>query len=227
MKKFYFGISVGIILILVCYLLMKQTIPVMNNENNQEKKIIVIDAGHGGFDPGKVGIHNEQEKEINLKIALKLKKVLEKNNFKVIMTREDDRGLYKEGDSNRKRTDMQKRVEIVNTSGAMLAISIHQNSYPEESIKGAQVFYHGASEESKKIAGKIQEKIKETINDGNKRMEKANESYYMLKKTNCPIVIVECGFLSNGVEAQLLTDEAYQEKMACAIQLGIEAYFGK
>lgn len=224
MKKYYYGIGGILLLLVIGFLTINQVIPVMQKEKKVEKKVIVIDAGHGGFDPGKVGIHNELEKDINLEIALKLKKILEKNNFKVIMTREEDKGLYQEGDSNKKRTDMRKRVEIVNSSGAVLAISIHQNSYPQESVKGAQVFYHGESEEGKKLAGLVQQKIKETINDGNHRVEKANGSYYMLKKTECPIIIVECGFLSNSVEAQLLTQEAYQEKMACAIQLGISAF---
>lgn len=224
MKKYYYGIGGILLLLVIGFLTINQVIPVMQKEKKEEKKVIVIDAGHGGFDPGKVGIHNELEKDINLEIALKLKKILEKNNFRVIMTRKEDKGLYQEGDSNKKRTDMRKRVEIVNSSGAVLAISIHQNSYPQESVKGAQVFYHGESEEGKKLAGLVQQKIKETINDGNHRVEKANESYYMLKKTECPIIIVECGFLSNSVEAQLLTQEAYQEKMACAIQLGISSY---
>lgn len=231
MKKRYYGVIIFVILGILLFFVINQASPVMKNlkednkENNKEDKVIVIDPGHGGRDPGKVGVHNELEKDINLQIALKLKKLLEKNNFKVIMTREEDKGLYNEGDSNKKRTDMQKRVEIVNESGADLAISIHQNSYPQESVKGAQVFYHNSSEEGKKLANIVQEKIKETIADGTNRIEKSNESYYMLKKTECPIIIVECGFLSNAMEAQLLSQETYQEKMACAIQLGVLAYF--
>lgn len=190
----------------------------------KEKGIIVIDPGHGGFDPGKVGINGVNEKEINLKIGLKVKELFESNGYQVIMTRETDAGLYEDGESNKKRADMRKRVEMVNESGANVAVSIHQNSFQQESSRGAQVFYHGQSQEGKKLAEILQEQIKETIGDGNHRVAKANDSYYMLKNTQCPLVIVECGFLSNYEEAQLLCQEDYQDKMAKAIYLGIEKY---
>ena len=200
--------------------------------NEQEKNTaplipkctIIIDAGHGGFDPGKVGTNNAREKDINLVIAKKLQALLEQNDITVIMTREDDNGLYQESDSNKKNADLKKRVEIINSSDAVIAVSIHQNSFPEESQKGAQVFYHQKSPEGKILAEIIQEQIKETIGDGNHRVAKSNDSYYMLKKTECPLVIVECGFLSNRKEAELLVDDTYQDKMAWAIHLGIMNY---
>jgi N-acetylmuramoyl-L-alanine amidase len=186
---------------------------------------VVIDAGHGGFDPGKVGINKALEKDINLSIALKLKNYLEENNIKVIMTREDGKGLYQASDKDKKRVDMSKRVSIINSSNPNIAISIHQNSYSQESIKGAQVFYHANSEEGKILAEILQERIKKTINDGNHRLAKSNSSYYLLRHTECPLVIVECGFLSNRKEANLLIDEQYQDKMAQAICLGVLEYF--
>lgn len=200
------------------------------NEKEQNPEIlipkctIIIDAGHGGFDPGKVGVNNALEKEINLAIALKLKTLLEQNDVQVIMTRETDAGLYQESDSNKKNADLKKRVEIINSSDAVIAVSIHQNSFPQESSSGAQVFYHGKSLEGKVLSEIIQEQIKETIGDGNHRVAKSNESYYMLKKTEIPLVIVECGFLSNWKESELLVDDAYQSKMAWAIHLGIMNY---
>ena len=197
-------------------------------EQNPERLIpkctIVIDAGHGGFDPGKVGVNNALEKEINLAIAVKLKTLLEQNDVQVIMTRETDEGLYQESDSNKKNADLKKRVEIINSSDAVIAVSIHQNSFPQESSKGAQVFYHSKSQEGKILSEIIQEQIKESIGDGNHRVAKSNESYYMLKKTEIPLVIVECGFLSNWKEAELLVDDTYQAKMAWAIHLGIMNY---
>jgi N-acetylmuramoyl-L-alanine amidase len=112
----------------------------------QDKKItIVLDAGHGGRDPGKVGINGAEEKKINLSIALKLKELLDQNDINVILTREDDNGLYSENDRNRKQADMRKRVEIINNSDAVAVISIHQNSFPQEDQKGAQVFYYSHS----------------------------------------------------------------------------------
>jgi N-acetylmuramoyl-L-alanine amidase len=204
-------------------------VSVMHHKAKLEKgkTVIVLDAGHGGFDPGKIGINGAHESEINLSIVKKLKVLLEQNGFEVILTRKDDKGLYEEGDSNKKRTDMKKRVDIINGSGVNLAVSIHQNSFEQASSKGAQVFYHEKSLEGKELAEIIQKQIKDTIGDKNHRVPKSNENYYMLKKSICPLVIVECGFLSNPEEAQLLCTDAYQEKMAWAIHLGIIQYLNK
>jgi len=188
---------------------------------DSENVIIAIDAGHGGLDPGKIGVNKALEKDINLKIAMKLKYLLEEKNIKVVMTREEDMGLYNKTDRDWKRADMRNRVSIINSSNALFAVSIHQNSFSQESSRGAQVFYHQNSQNGKIIAETIQERIKQEIKDGNHRLAKANRSYYMLRYTRCPLVIVECGFLSNWREANLLNDDAYQDKMAEAICLGI------
>lgn len=198
-----------------------QAIPTQKEHANT----IIIDPGHGGFDPGKVGIDETiLEKDINLSISHILKKQLEKAGYHVIMTRTKDEGLYNEGDSNKKITDMRKRVETINESNALLAVSIHQNSFTQASSKGAQVFYHSQSEEGKILAETIQEQIKTELQDDNRRAAKSNNTYYMLKKTTCPIVIVECGFLSNPEEATLLTTKSYQKKMAKGICNGILSY---
>ncbi len=106
----------------------------------------------------------------------------------------------------------------------MLTISIHQNSYPEEYVHGAQVFYYETSVEGKKLAETIQKRLIEDIDPQNTRQVKANDSYYLLKKTATPIVIVECGFLSNQAEADKLCDQLYQEKLAWSIHLGVLQY---
>lgn len=189
---------------------------------------IVIDPGHGGFDggydPSGNGISSPKEKEINLSIALKLKKKLEDEGFEVIMTREDDKALCEDSDSNKKRTDMRNRVELINGSGANLVVSIHQNSFPQKSSKGAQVFYYKTSEEGKRMAEIMQNCLREDLWPENNRQPKADSSYYMLKKSVCPIIIVECGFLSNPEEAALLNDEKYQDKTASSICRGIKEY---
>lgn len=189
-----------------------------------EKRCIVIDVGHGGFDPGKVGITGCYEKDINLKIAEKLKVFLEMENIEVVLTREDDSGLYSETDSNKKTTDMRNRVGLIEEVNPVLAVSIHQNSYSDESIKGAQTFYYSGSEESEELAGIIQARLVNTLDKENHRKEKSNDSYYLLKNTSCPIVIVECGFLSNTEECKLLETDYYQEKVAWAIYIGIMQY---
>lgn len=188
-----------------------------------EKIRIVIDAGHGGADPGKVGINGALEKDVNLEIAKKLKVFLESADYEVLMTREDENGLYDEGASNKKVQDMKRRIELIEQVDPLLVVSIHQNSYHEEGVKGAQVFYYTSGEKSKQLAGLIQERLK-MLDEKNTRVEKGNDSYYLLKKTGKPIVIVECGFLSNYEEAEKLITPLYQEKLAFQIHMGIEKY---
>lgn len=182
---------------------------------------IVIDAGHGGDDPGKIGINKEKEKDINLKIAKELQKLLEEEGIKVVMTRTDDAGLYQQSSNNKKVEDMRKRCEIITEAKPVFTVSIHQNSYPQESVSGAQVFYYGQSQEGKKLAETLQKTLVEQLDPKNHRQAKANESYYLLKKTPSPTVIVECGFLSNYKEAELLKTEEYQKKVAEAVKTGI------
>jgi N-acetylmuramoyl-L-alanine amidase len=185
---------------------------------------VVIDAGHGGMDPGKVGINGALEKDINLKIAMEVKTLLEKNDICVIMTRDEDKGLYDEGAGNKKVQDMKRRIALIEEAEPVLTVSIHQNSYPEEYVHGAQVFYYNGSAEGSKLAERIQERLVCTIDPENTRQIKGNDTYYLLKKTQSPIVIVECGFLSNTAEAEKLCSEYYQEKLAWAIHIGILQY---
>lgn len=188
------------------------------------KPCVVIDAGHGGADPGKVGVDGSLEKDINLQIAHKLAGFLRAADVEVALTRQDDAGLYDENVSNKKVQDMKNRVAIIEEKKPALTVSIHQNSYHEEYVHGAQVFYFEGSEESKELAERIQQELTRQIDPDNARQAKANNSYYLLKKTSSPIVIVECGFLSNYEEAQKLSEGHYQERTAWAIHLAVMAY---
>lgn len=192
-----------------------------------EHACIVLDAGHGGFDPGKIGIGGQKEADINLAIALKVRKYLEANGVKVVMTREDEAGLYEENAENKKVQDMKKRIAIMESADALATVSIHQNSYGEEYVNGAQVFYHADSKMGEELASVLQESLRERLNPQNHRQIKANDSYYLLKKTTVPTVIVECGFLSNYKEASLLETEEYQDKVAWAIHIGILQFINK
>ncbi len=196
----------------------------VGEQAKERNPCVVIDAGHGGSDPGKVGINGALEKDINLNVALLVKQFLEANDVEVVLTRETEEGLYDENASNKKVQDMKRRVSIIEQTDPTLTVSIHQNSYPEEYVHGAQVFYYDTSVEGKELAELIQERLVEDIDPLNHRQVKANDSYYLLKKTASPIVIVECGFLSNSEEAAKLCDPLYQEKLAWAIHLGILQY---
>lgn len=182
---------------------------------------VVVDAGHGGKDPGKVGINGELEKDINLEIAFELQKQLEALGIQVLLTRTDDNGLYQESDTNKKAADMKKRCEFIAAGSADIVVSVHQNSFTDSSVNGTQVFYYTHSEKGKKLASCIREQIISNTGEDNDRPIKSDDSYYMLINTPCPTVIVECGFLSNPTEAEKLCDSAYQQKLAKAISLGV------
>ena len=182
------------------------------------EQTVVLDSGHGGSDSGKVGINGAKEKEINLLIAKEIRRLLEKEKIEVIMVREKDEELGKS-----KVEDLKYRVSLMNEKKPSLAVSIHQNSYHEENVFGAQVFYYKTSTEGEKAAAVIQEALQE-VNPENTKKIKANDTYYLLKKTEVPTVIVECGFLSNYAEAEKLVSEDYQKKLAEAVTKGILQY---
>ena len=192
-------------------------------QENVRRNLVVLDPGHGGRDPGKVGAQGEQEKDINLAISLKVKERLEKDGMEVVMTREKDVMLADEDASNKKLEDLNNRISIINERQPAVAVSIHQNSYSDASVKGAQVFYFTHSDKGKQAAEAMQKELLE-FDQENTRKIKANDTYYLLKKTEVPTVIVECGFLSCPEEEALLTDEAYQKKLAEAIAKGIESW---
>ena len=195
-----------------------------NTAENTGGVTVVIDAGHGGNDPGKVGVNGALEKDINLAIALKLEKDLTEQGINVVMTRTEDKGLYEEGDSNKKVRDMKNRLAIIEGARPVITVSIHQNSYPDASVSGVQVFYYKNSEKSKAAAEIMQEQMISTLKPKKERVAKDKSSYYLLKKTSVPIIIVECAFMSNPTEAELLTTEEYQEKVAWAVYMGIMQY---
>lgn len=186
-----------------------------------ENRIVVIDPGHGAADSGKVGIDGSLEKDINLAISLMVQTFLEQADVTVVMTREDDQGLYPTTGDNKKVQDLKNRVELINESDAELTVSIHQNSYTDASIEGVQVFYYTGSIEGERAAEIMQEQLITTLNPNKIREAKSNNSYYLLTETSTPIIIVECGFLSNYEEAEKLNDPLYQEKVAWGISLGI------
>lgn len=208
-----------------------------SQSNNQENKLvnsvfdgkmIVIDPGHGGKDPGKVAVNDAKEKDINLAVAIKLRKILMDENCQVVMTREGEEVLHNTEKFSKIR-DLNRRCEIINTAfeknDECIMISIHQNSFTTESVHGAQCFYYQRSEDSRQLADCIQNVLNEKINKNNLKKSKPNDSYYLLINSRCPGIIVECGFLSNREEAARLITDRYQEEIAEMIRDGLIRYF--
>lgn len=191
---------------------------------DNDKPCIVLDAGHGGADPGKVGCNDVLEKDLNLAIVYKLKTLFENKGFRVVLTRTDDKVLADSDSKNVKVEDLHNRVALITETMPVMTICIHQNSFPDSSVSGPQVFFFDQSPEGEQIAAIIQNSLNTILDPPKPRVSKSNNDYYILKKTPTPTVIVECGFLSNEAEAALLTDESYQEKLARAIYLGACEY---
>lgn len=186
--------------------------------------IILIDPGHGGFDPGKVSPEGIKEKDINLAISLKLRDRLNDMGFCAYLTRESDISLNSADSGSKKTSDLRNRTNMASQLNADLYISIHQNSYSAEYVHGAQVFYYSTSSTGKSLAESIQQHIIDEADPDNTRMAKGNADYMVLKDSPCTSVIVECGFLSNNNECQKLCDDEYQNKIANAIANAIKEW---
>ena len=226
-KEKAFSLTVGVLLAVSMIYVARSAADFVSTTGTaeaQEQICVVIDAGHGGDDPGKIGINQVLEKDINLSIARKVQQYLEAQGVQVVMTREDENGLYDSDASNKKAQDMKRRVALIEETKPVITVSIHQNSYPEEYVHGAQVFYYDGSKKGQQLADLLQKQLIEKLDPENHRQIKPNDSYYLLKKTDMPIVIVECGFLSNRDEAELLSTEEYQDRVAWAIHMGVMQY---
>jgi len=185
---------------------------------------IVLDAGHGARDNGCSGINTGiYEKTINLEITQKLETSLKDFGFKVILTRQDDTPLYQEFAENYKLSDMEKRIEIINSTKPDFVISIHCNSYPNTHQRGAQAFYQENNNLSKNLATAVQECLISQIDTA--RREANYGDYYILNQSACPAVLIECGYLTNPEDEILLTTDDYQNKIAYSITCGIMKYF--
>lgn len=206
-----------IVAVFIALLMIK--VPVMAEEVS--KGIVLIDAGHGGIDGGAQSKNGTIEKDINLQISKRLKEKLEKEGYKVYMTREEDKEL-----SPKKVKDLEARCKMKIETKCDIFISIHQNKFNSEKCFGAQVWY-ASNEKSMKLAKYVQGSLKEVVKDNNKRLEKAaKEQYKILRdKYDGACLIVECGFLSNNEEEQRLKSESHQNQIVEGITIGINKYF--
>lgn len=195
-----------------------------NSTNFSNGKTIVIDAGHGGRDGGSVGINGTIEKEINLKYALLLKNKLELIGYKIILTRKNDDGLYNIFSTNKKQSDMQARYKIIQQANPNLVISLHMNSFPTSSARGATTYYRKDDTASAKCANLIQQSLHTYCKAKNKTAKVGD--YFMLNCSYYTSVLVECGFLSNPEEEKLLNTPTYQECLISSVSKGIVLYLG-
>lgn len=185
---------------------------------------IVIDAGHGGKDGGAVGKQTEvTESYLNLQYALTLKKICLQFGFNVVMTRSDMSGLYSPLAKNKKKSEMEKRKQIIEKSKADFVVSIHMNSFPNSEARGSQVFYDEDSEGGHALAQAVQESLYKNI-DYSKKTPKVAD-YYILKCSDVPSVLIECGFLSNSDEEILLQKNDYMQNFCYSVFCGILMYF--
>lgn len=233
LKKYGMEILMACLLLVSFFFLSREAAQVagtMSSNTGNKKyqsenlRTILVDVGHGGADPGMIGVGGLEEKGINLEIALKVRDVLEKKGFTVIMTREQDEGLYDQDSRNQKAQDMQRRIALIRECKPVLCVSIHQNSYQDSAVYGPQVFYYEDSLQGKKMAELIQTELNTRLEVKRPREAKGNKTYYLLKRSESVLNIVECGFLTNPQEAELLQTEEYQQKVAEAVAEGICTY---
>ena len=189
---------------------------------------VILDAGHGYPDGGAVSTNGIIESEINLKIVQKLQNFLEASNCTVILTRSDENGIYKDSNFSireKKISDMRNRANIANNSNAEIFVSIHMNKLPQAQYSGWQSFYKNEDEQSKFLAKCIQNNLNNFIDKNNHRQIQSINNIFLTKNVKIPLVIIECGFLSNTAEANLLNTEKYQDLLAWSIYTGILDYF--
>lgn len=217
----------ALIILIICGLLHNRedsqpvsALPVAN-------KVVVLDAGHGGFDAG-ASDNGVIEKEVNLDVTLRLKEYLEQGGCTVILTRAEDVSTAREGakGTSAKKDDLMQRKNLADSSGGDIFVSIHMNKFNQAQYKGAQVFYSEKPEEGKMLGEEIEQALKDVLKDGNQRVaKKIDGGVFIMKNTTIPSVIVECGFLSNPQEAELLKTDEYRQKLAWGIYIGIMKYF--
>ena len=191
---------------------------------DNDKIIVVLDAGHGGVDGGVNGVlTGVKESELNLKVVKKIERYLISAGFKVVLTRSSDAGLYGVATKNRKKKDMQKRKEIIENANPTLVVSIHMNKYSLQSRRGAQVFYKKGDENCRALAAKIQNALND-MPSSTRDCSILTGDYFVLNCNNFPSVLIECGFLSNPEDEALLISETYQDELSYTIFKGIVEY---
>ena len=209
----------------------KASAVVYTNAQAEKKHVVLIDAGHGGIDPGAIGADGTVEKDINLGISQKLQAVLTLYGFETEMTRTGDFLISDDTAATirqKKTSDLKKRLKMLEESDADMLISIHQNKYSVSKYSGAQVFYSKGNASSRELALILQNEIKSRLqNDNTRQIKPSGSEIYLLYKATKPAVMVECGFMSNQNELEKLKSEGYQNEMAMSVFSGIVKYLNE
>lgn len=193
----------------------------------KEKPVIVVDAGHGGADGGVTGKRTGvKESDLNLKVAKLLGEYLKSGGYTVIYTRHNDAMHTYPGVSNKKRADMFKRGDIINSAKPAATVSIHMNFYSASTRRGAQVFFDRSSESGRRLAGTVQDVLNRELNsaNGGREYSALSAEKYLLSCSPYPSIIVECGFLSNPFDEANLVNPNYQAKLAYILYIGVEEF---
>ena len=192
-------------------------------------KIIILDPGHGGEDPGAIGNGNIYEKELNLQLALEIGRLLEEKGYIVVYTRTDDRLLLNEDENIKgikKISDLKNRCKVAERYPDSLFVSIHMNSFSSSKYSGLQV-YHSKDDKSRVLADSIQSKVISDLQPSNNRSIKQGDGMYLLENISNPAVLIECGFMTNEEELKKLSEKEYQKQLSFSIVCGIIEYIEK
>lgn len=177
---------------------------------------LILDPGHGGIDGGAIAYNGVKESDLNLEIALRLRDLSEFYGVPTLLTREDD-SRRTDILSYSEHEDLVHRAELINGVGGGICMSIHQNMFPTSQPSGAQVLY-GPGGESKRLGELTQSRIVSALQPENRRLaEPASSGLFLTSHVDCPVILVECGFLSNLSDLQKLSDERYQSAFASVL----------
>lgn len=228
------GLSVALIVTAVFLLtVVLSQISVESSETQGELYVskfptVILDPGHGGIDGGCVAVNGVSEKGINLSIALYTRDILASMGYEVVLTRETDVSIHDKGVNgvgNQKKSDMKNRLSLINSYENAVAVSIHQNQFTDSSYSGAQMFYSNTNDLSEALASSVQASFVRYLQPENTReIKEIGNDLYLLYNANCPMIMAECGFLSNENESELLQDEQYQRKVAFTIAASIAEF---
>ncbi|HIX47314.1 MAG TPA: N-acetylmuramoyl-L-alanine amidase [Candidatus Borkfalkia faecigallinarum] len=215
-----FALALSLVLLLSCSFVLSAASAAAVPAN---APCIVLDAGHGGVDPGVVGrTTGEKESDVNLKIVQKLQKLFSDAGFRVVLTRKNAGGLYGLPTKGYKRRDMEERRRIIREAEPDFVLSVHQNTFPADtSRRGGQVFFREGSAAGEALAVSIQARLNAL---GGRSVSALKGDFFLLGCADCPSALVECGFLSNAEEERLLLTDEYQGKIARAVFEGVLSF---